>query len=183
MVMLRGETNLGKKAKKTKAPEINISSQQNYLLEELLGFRLTVGEIETPGFKHSKVKEELYKSDERSKRIFDLYPEAVVLLDRNGRVLNINKKLYNWLHCTAHDIIGKDFLELEYLSGKSKSTLRRIFLQHILGENIPLYKINFISNKGEERLGEVMTAPIRDKNNKIIQYLLIITDVTKGKGI
>jgi len=51
----------------------------------------------------------------------------------------------------------------------------------LLGKVLPPYDLEFVTKSGEKFLGEVLAMQIWDEQGKIVQILVMITDVTERK--
>ena len=106
------------------------------------------------------------------KTIFDLSPEAIVLVDTKGTVLNANERVYEWLGFKTEDIIGKNILSLPFIPSRTKPRIIAKFTQRVLGKQIPPYEADFIDIRGEIRTGMIYATPIRGKDGKVIGELV-----------
>ena len=68
------------------------------------------------------------------KTIFKSSPEAIVLLDTKGKVLNANERIHDWLGFKTKDIIGKNILTLPFIPPRSKPKIIAKFTQRVLGK-------------------------------------------------
>lgn len=129
-----------------------------------------------------KRKNELLRESElKYKRIFEFSPEVIGIIDRKGNILDVNKNLYGWLGYKPDEVIGNNFLELPFLSNESKAIAKEKLSQNILGEKIRPYELHFIAKSGEERVGRILSNPIRDKKRNLIQELVMVSDITERK--
>jgi len=99
------------------------------------------------------------------------------LLDTEGHILDVNKKICNWLGYKPEEIIGKDHILYPFLTKKGKITAMRKFMQRLTGKVLPAYELEFITKTGEAFLGEVLAMQIHDEKGKIVQILVMITPV------
>ena len=129
-----------------------------------------------------KRKSELLRESElKYKRIFEFSPEVIGIIDRKGNILDVNKSLYDWLGYKPDEVIGNNFLELPFLSDENKAIAKEKLSQSILGEKIRPYELHFIAKSGEERVGRILSNPIRDKKGNLIQELVMASDITERK--
>ncbi|MDD3646956.1 MAG: PAS domain-containing protein [Candidatus Dojkabacteria bacterium] len=110
--------------------------------------------------------------------IFDLSPEAIVILDKKGEILDVNKRLNDWLGYTKEETVGRGLLKLPFLTMKSKTIVMANFAKRMLGKKIPPYELEFISKKRESMIGRITATAIRDERGDIIADLVMISDVT-----
>ena len=121
--------------------------------------------------------------EERYRKIFELSPEAIAILNRKGRVLDINGKVYELLGYKTEEIIGKTLLQLPFFSKKSRIVVSENFLKRMLGKNINPYDVDFIGKGGKKIVGRIRATHVRDKNRKIVGLIIMVSDVTKFKEI
>ncbi|HVN67663.1 MAG TPA: PAS domain S-box protein, partial [Candidatus Sulfotelmatobacter sp.] len=71
--------------------------------------------------KQAAVINGFYRSIERNYRlIFDVSPEAIVLLDDTGKILSANERLHEWLGYRTEEIVGRQIASLPFVSENSK---------------------------------------------------------------
>ncbi len=119
------------------------------------------------------------ESEKKYRKIFENSPQGFILLDTEGRILDVNKKICDWLGYEPDEIIGKDHILYPFLTKAGKITAMRKFMQRLSGKVLPAYELEFITKTKEVFLGEVLAMQIRDEKEKIIQILVMITPVKK----
>jgi len=128
-----------------------------------------------------KAEKALEESEKKYKKIFENSPQGFILLDTEGHIIDVNKKICDWLGYQPDEMIGKDHILYPFLTRSGKITAMKKFGQRLLGKVLPPYDLEFITKKGEKFLGEVLAMQIRDEKGKIVQILAMITDVTNRK--
>jgi PAS domain S-box-containing protein len=128
-----------------------------------------------------KAEEALKESEEKYRTIFWLSPEAIVILDTRGNILEMNERVYSWFGYKAEKIIGENILKLPFLPKESKSKVMEKFSQRMLGKEVLPYELDFKTKRGKRKIGKIIGTPMRDKNGKIIGDLVMISDITKEK--
>ncbi len=131
--------------------------------------------------KNKNIKEEVLKNEQQYRRIFECSPEVIGIVDGQGNVLDVTRRLYDWLGYKPEEIIGKNFMELPLLSEESKSLLERNLHQMILGEDEPVYELTFVTKKGEKCMGQVLSNPIRDEKGRLKKLLVMARDISERK--
>ncbi len=121
----------------------------------------------------------LRESERKYREIFELSPEAIAILDRSGTILNVNARAHDWLGYGREKIVGKNFLDLPFMSEEDKSQVRANFALRMAGEKVPPYEIGFYAGSGAERIGRIVATAIRNANGEIIQDLVMISDITE----
>lgn len=131
--------------------------------------------------KSKKMEDRLRESEKKYREIFELSPEAIVLLDRKGNILNVNARPYDWLGYSPEEVVGKSFLDLPFLSKQGKAQAMAKFSQRMAGKKVSPYDLVFYTKSGKKRVGRIMANPIQDENGEIVQNLVMISDITEGK--
>lgn len=111
--------------------------------------------------------------------LFDLSPEAIVLLDNKGKLLDVNQRLYDWLGYSPEEVINKTLMRLPFLPAKSKVKVMSKFLGRLSGKKIEPYKLEFKAKNGEDIVGLVRAEVIKDDNGKAIADLVMISEITQ----
>ncbi len=125
----------------------------------------------------------LFENEKKYRTIFELSPEAIVLLDTKGILLDANGRICDWLGYKSEEIIGKNLLKLPFLPKESKTKVKMKFIRRMFGEKVSPYELKFIARDGKELIGMIHATPIRDENNKIVADLAVISDITERKKI
>ena len=76
----------------------------------------------------SQIKKPFEEAKDKYETIFRVSPEAIVIIDTHGILVNVNDRLYDWLGYKPEEIIGKNIQELPFLTpdGKSKIIKRAL---------------------------------------------------------
>jgi two-component system cell cycle sensor histidine kinase/response regulator CckA len=125
-----------------------------------------------------KTEKALEESEEKYRKIFENSPQGFIILDTEGHIIDVNKKICDWLGYRPDEMIGKDHMFYPFLTKTGKVTAMKKFFQRLLGKVLPAYELEFVTKSGEKFLGEVLAMQIRDDEGKIVQILAMITDVT-----
>ena len=138
--------------------------------------------IDTAIDKHH-LEKKFEEHEEKFRAVFNLSSEAIVLLDTKGVMLDINERISHWLGYKPEEIIGKNLLELTNLSDENKDIVMEKFSRRIRGIEVPPYELDFMTGKGEKRIGRIRGTLIRDKDGNVIQDLAMISDITEHKRV
>ncbi len=148
-------------------------------LEELVDKRTK--ELLKEVVERKKTEQALRESEEKYRRIFDLSPESIVLIDQDGNILDVNKRIEEWLEFKPEEIINRNITELPFLQNISISKANQFFQKRVTGDYVQAYELNFITRKGEKRIGWVLAAPIFDQKTNTVYDLVMISDITQLK--
>lgn len=126
-------------------------------------------------------KKEIIKSEQQYRRIFECSPQVIGIVDNDGTLLDVNRRIYDWLGYKPDEIIGMNFMELPFLPEDSKTVAEEKLYQMVLGKDEPLYELTFVTKNGEKRVGEVLLNPIRDEQGRLDKLLVMARDITGWK--
>jgi len=128
-----------------------------------------------------KAEKALRESEEKYRTIFESSPEAIVLFDKKGNVVDINGRIEDWLGYKPGDIELKNFAVFPFMPKRSKTLVLKKISQRMRGEEIPPFELEFIDKKGEKHIGLTTTSIIKDNKGEVIQNLVMISDITERK--
>lgn len=124
-----------------------------------------------------------HNANQQYKAIFENSPEAIVLMEKNGDVVDVNGRVLDWLGYKPDNIIGRNFRNLPFLPFKSKLKITTNLLKRISGQHIPPYELEFTDIEGKTRIGKISVSTIKDETGKIARVMVIISDITIAKEI
>ena len=151
------------------------------LADELEELWQGIDETEKSKRRLKQAKEVLKDKELYYKRIFEFSPEVIGIIDEKGNILNVNKRLYNWLGYEPKEFIGKNFLKLPFLPDESKKIAMEKLSQAISRRDVEPYELNFITKNREKRVGRILASPIRDGNGELVEVLVMASDITERK--
>jgi PAS domain S-box-containing protein len=126
----------------------------------------------------TQMEKALRESEKRYKQIFENSPQGYILLDREGHIIDVNKKICNWLGYQPEEILGKHHILYPFLTKTGKATAMMAFSQRLAGKVVPAYELEFLTKDGKVFIGEILAMQIRDDKGEITKILAMITDVT-----
>lgn len=126
--------------------------------------------------------EEIQKTTEKYKNMFELSPEAIILTNKDGVVIDINKRIYDWLGFRVDQMVGKYILDLPIFKKETKKQILKKHLEHQNdNERIP-YEIEFKTKKGEIKTGTIFSSEMKDAKGNQSGELIIVHDITNRKN-
>lgn len=146
----------------------NKSISQEHLVQEIHNLRKQVNE--------------LMKSGEQLKSIFELNPDGIVTLDLKGIITSCNPSVYRLTGYTEKDILKKHFTKSPLLRKKDISQYIKLFSSFLIGKIQNLYDFTWVHKNKSLRTGEVFISSLKT-NNKISGFLFIMRDTTERKNI
>ena len=110
--------------------------------------------------------------------IFDLSPEAILLLDATGIILASNDRLQDWLGFDTKEMIGKNIINLPFINDESKAEIMKNFSQGLLGKKGSAYIIELQNKAGEKKYAQAIARTLRDEQGNIVRNLTMMSDVS-----
>lgn len=129
-----------------------------------------------------RIEEELRKSEERFRNLFENAVDPILLLDRSGKIILANKKVEELSGYKRKELVGKHFVRTGLLTPKSALITIKNFAARMLGAEIKPYEIEIVTKSRGIIYGEINAAPIKE-DGKIIGDLVIIRDITERKRL
>jgi len=126
-----------------------------------------------------QMEKALRESEKRYRKMFENSPQGYILLDREGHIIDVNKKICDWLGYRPEEILGKHHILYPFLTKAGKATAMAKFNQRLAGKVLPAYKLEFLTKDGKVFIGNILAMQIREEEGDITQILAMITDVTE----
>ena len=161
-------------------PRVEILSNKSSRKQKALGRR--AAEKEGVVTEHqTDIELRLLIDEEKYKAVFESAGDIMMLIDKKGRIIDINGKSVEISGYSKEDVLGKHIRVLsKILTKKSLRTVTINFLKGMVGFNIPPYEIELIKKDGELLTFEVSAQPLK-KDGKIIGDLGILRDISARK--
>ncbi|MDD4353952.1 MAG: PAS domain S-box protein [Candidatus Nanoarchaeia archaeon] len=131
-----------------------------------------------------KYDENLKKSEEEFRNIFESSSDGLALIDLKGTILKVNKRIIEISEYSEKEIVGKHFTQLKFISKKSIISLGSSLANYLIhpekmGEII---EAEFITKTGKNLIVEFKGSYLK-KNNKIEKILVLVRDITKEREV
>jgi len=172
---LENLTLLFKKAKITKEPVYLSTFFGNDEIDFL------AKELKKTFYKKKFSKEEISEVEEEYRKIFEVSPEAIAVVEKSGKILDVNDRVFDWLGYKKEEVVGKNILMIPFLSRKSKLIAMQKLAQRMAGKEVPFYDLEFITKNGEKKIGRVRGAVLEDQKGKREKEIVLIEDITELK--
>ncbi|MBT1704773.1 PAS domain-containing sensor histidine kinase [Chryseosolibacter indicus] len=125
--------------------------------------------------------EELKKSEERyHKMIAEVLDYAIILLDKDGKILDWNKGAEKLKGYTAEEIVGKSF-RLFYPKEEKDANLPEQLLEEAVKNGSVVHEGWRIRKDGKRFWGNIVITALHDENNNIIGFSKVTRDLTDKK--
>jgi len=127
-----------------------------------------------------KMEETLKESEQKLKDIIDTSPDAIVWTDTMGKVTLVNRKGCELTGFSKNELIGKNFMDVEALTQKSKEKILENFMKRIEGIDTPPYEVEVVAKNGETIPAELSASAIYE-GDKIVGTQSIFRDLRERK--
>ncbi|MEO0136437.1 MAG: PAS domain S-box protein [candidate division WOR-3 bacterium] len=144
---------------------------------EVTGAAILIRDI-TPQVEMEKILEQ---TEEKYRKVFEQSPQGLLILDAEGRIVDVNKKMCEWLGYKRNEMIGKDHIMYPFLTKSGKIMAVRKFIQRLAGKFVPPYELEFVAKDGTVYIGEVDARTIKDEDGNITMVVVMVTDVTRRR--
>ena len=81
--------------------------------------------------------------------IIDFIPDPVVVIDTSGKIVYANNIVGKYTGYPTEQLIGKNFIELGFISKETKKLIAKNMKNRIAGSSIPPYEIKITDKNGE----------------------------------
>jgi len=124
-----------------------------------------------------RILQELQKSEQKFKSLFDDALNMIHILDNNGIFIDVNKAELNKLGYSREELIGVHYLKIVHPDFASES--KQIFKEVLKGKN-KQFECVFVNKNGESIDVEIKAFP-QFEDGKVVNIRAIINDVTEKK--
>ncbi|GEM_PF-2324938 len=128
-------------------------------------------------------EERLRESEAKYRLIFENSPETIVLLDCEGKVVEINRKGPELLGYSIEELLGLRLSDMPQLDGEDRAKAIEYFNATMRGDTVLPYELKFTNRDGHAVIGYVMGTPVHDDSGKLIGDLVLISDITERKKV
>lgn len=116
--------------------------------------------------------------EEKYKIVYELSPEAIVILNKTGSIIDANDRLTEWLGYTLEDIAGKRLPNIPFFTLASKGIVIKKFAERMMGKKIEAYDLEFEAKDGSHKVGRINGVLIKNSSGSTVGDLVMISDVT-----
>jgi PAS domain S-box-containing protein len=126
-----------------------------------------------------QIETAIRESEEKYRTIFESANDIIILLDINGKILDINSRLTEIGGYERNELIGKNIGELTHIIDEKNLAIVVGNLQKALaGPGIITYQVEMTKKNGEPIDLEVNGIPLK-KDSKVAGVLAVLKDVTE----
>ncbi len=125
-------------------------------------------------------KNELISSEKHFKKLYEYAPDAYLISDLKGNIVETNKSFEIITSYSKEDIINQNLLRSNFIYAQDNPKLANLLLKNSMGEICPPEEILFICKNNHVIPLEIRTFPIRLKSRPLI--LCIARDISQKKA-
>jgi PAS domain S-box-containing protein len=123
----------------------------------------------------------LKEREEKYRTLFDYFPNYVVVLDLDGRIIEINNAAASLSPYSREILIGKHFNEFDFIMGKDTHVYQEYFMRFQEdNEAIESFESTLFSQDGKLHTMEILPTPLK-KDGQIFAVQVIARDITERK--
>jgi len=126
-----------------------------------------------------KAQEALRESEEKFRNIFESANDAMIYLDRSGRILDVNRKAVEVFGGSKEEVLGKHFTRVGIFSLRDMPTLMSNFANILASKKVTLNLC--IKNKKGREIPLECSASLMKTDGKLAGIMVIARDVTDRK--
>jgi PAS domain S-box-containing protein len=126
-----------------------------------------------------KMEEDLQKSEEKFRKLFEMAPDAILTVDMEGMITSCNTAAAMTGYA-KDEIVGHHFSELKFLQKKNISQFLELFTSLIQGKSIELPEIAWVHKDGTLHVSDVHASLLKE-TGKSARLLIISRDITEHK--
>jgi len=149
---------------------------------KILDSKQTVSNPAVPVSKHLTRKKNTQFEDERFyKTIFESASDAILVIDKNGEIINFNDRLAEIGGYKRAELSGKNIRSLtRIITADSLNIIVSNFFNRMAGLDVPPYEIEVLNKNGDVVNIEINARPLK-KGKNIIGDLVLLRDITARK--
>ncbi len=126
-----------------------------------------------------QMEETIRKSEERYRTIFESANDIIILMDKKGKIIDINQNIIKLGGYSREQLVGKNFRTLsKIMPKKTMAVVVKKFMLRMMGVDVPPYEVEMYRDDGELMNFEINGVSIKD-GNKVIGTLSTLRDVTE----
>lgn len=128
-----------------------------------------------------RTEEELKWSRRHFQRLFEVLVDPVVIVDMNGKILELSQSAEEILGFQREEFVGRHFMEIDVTTDKSKALMLKNLERMKKGKYISPYTIEVVAKDGKKLLYELTPAKLMYKTEPAI--LGIFHNITEQKRV
>ena len=127
-----------------------------------------------------KMEEELQKSEEKYRTLFDTAPNSIVMVDMDGIITSCNALVAEETGYSRDELVGKHFRDVGFFSAEDVPFYTKVLASLTRGELIEPLEVTWYHVNGTRHVSEVYLSILKDKGNPV-GFMAISRDITEKK--
>jgi len=155
------------------------SKTKQVLIQELALLRQRIKEMERSESEYQLTEQALHESEDLSRSYIEEAPDGVYISDLEGNLLYGNRKCEEMIGYRREELIGKNFVEVNFLPEHSLNVALRLLQANLEGKSTGPDEIELITKEGRLVPVEISTNVIQRMGQRIV--LSFARDITERK--
>lgn len=126
-----------------------------------------------------EVGEELKEPEKSFQVLFTLMPDPAAIVDAKGKILAVNDRVEEVTLFKREELVGKNFLELEIMTAKSKAIAIKNLAKRMMGMQVAPYEVEILTKDGQKLWVEINAREIEYEGKQA--DLVVFRDITERK--
>ena len=156
---------------------LGLSVQPPFKILWLASIFLSLSHAAAAAFYFLDLERAIKRSEERFRAIFESAHDTIFLKDRSLRYTQVNPAMANLFGAAAYRLVGRDDVDL--FGPEAARRIQAMDRRVLEGEVVEVEEAKRVG--GEERVFDVVKAPIRDSKERIEGLCGIVRDITERK--
>lgn len=127
--------------------------------------------------KQKLAEQELIKNKHMTSNFFALSPDAIIITDATGSIVNINKRLEEWVNRDLEKISKYKIYDVPLLNAKYRKLIKEYFVKGNKSEALPNLPVSFKTATGKTLAGRMVSSVIYD-NGIFNGLFILVQDIT-----
>ncbi|MDD5621941.1 MAG: PAS domain S-box protein [Actinomycetota bacterium] len=153
------------------------------LIDKLVELNRKVLDLEKYEAQSTQLKESLAESEGKYSSLIETESVGILTIDSSGIITSCNDAVLDFSGYSREELIGKYFTKRVNLSTKDIQKYLEIFKSILNGKEVNSFEITQHRKNGDILFGEVYFGPLKNKDNKITGFRMIIKDITEKKKL
>ena len=153
------------------------------LIDKLVELNRKVIDLEKYEAQSTQLKESLAESEGKYSSLIETESVGILTINSRGIITSCNDVVLDFSGYSREELIGKYFTKRVNLSTKDIPKYLGIFKSILDGKEVSSFEITQHRKNGDVLFGEVYFGPLKNKDNKITGFRMIIKDITEKKNL
>src|SRR4030065_838952 len=153
------------------------------LRDKMVELNRKVSDLEKYEARSNQLKESLAETEGKYNSLIETGSIGIITINSKGIITSCNEAILDFSGYSREELIGKYFTKRVNFSTKDIPKYREIFRAILDGKEVSSFEITQHRKNGDLLFGEVYFGPLKNKENKITGFRMIIKDITEKKKL